>query len=85
MRSTQTTVGTTATLLVDSDNINRVILIHAVSNTPIYLGDSAVTTSTGYLLEKDDGALQVHIPINEKLYAIVSTGTEVVTVLLPDS
>ena len=85
MRSTQTTVGTTATLLVDSDNINRVILIHAVSNTPIYLGDSAVTTSTGFLLEKDDGALQVHIPINEKLYGIVSTGTEVVTVLLPDS
>lgn len=85
MRSAQVVVGTTATLIVDADNINRVIHVHALSNTPVYLGGSDVTTSTGYLLEKDDGGLQVHLPISEKLYGVVSTGTEQVTVLLPDA
>ena len=85
MRSAQVVVGTTATLLVDSDNVNRQVLIHALSNTPVYLGASDVTTSNGYLLEKDDGALQISVPISEKLYAVVGTGTETVTVLLPDA
>lgn len=85
MRSAQVVVGTTATLLVPADNVNRVICIHALSNTPVYLGDSTVTTSTGYLLEKDDGALVVNLPIAETLWAVVSTGTETVTVLLPEA
>jgi hypothetical protein len=85
MRSTRTTVGTTATLLVDKDDINREIYIHAVSNTTVYLGGPTVTTSTGFIFEKDDGFLKVNIPINETLYAIVATGTESVSVLLPDA
>lgn len=85
MRSTRTTVGTTATLLVAKDDINREIYIHAVSNTTIYLKDSTVTTSTGLVVEKDDGVLHVIIPVGESLYAIVATGTESVSVLLPDA
>ena len=85
MRSAQVVVGTTATLLIDSDNINRQVHIHALSNTPVYLGGPDVTTSNGYLLEKDDGASVIDIPINEKLYAVVATGTETVSVLLPDA
>ena len=84
MRSTQTSVTTTATLLVAADNVNRQVYIHAISNTAIYLGGSTVTTSNGFLLEKDDGYLAVTIPINETLYAIVGTGTETVSVLLPN-
>ena len=85
MRSAQVVVGTTATLLIDSDNINRQVHIHALSNTPVYLGGPDVTTSNGYLLEKDDGASVIDIPINEKLYPVVATGTETVSVLLPDA
>ncbi len=85
MRSTQTSVTTTATLLVAASTVNRDIRIHALSNTSIYLGGSTVTTSNGYLLEKDDGYLAVTLPAGETLYAIVSTGTETVTVLLPNS
>lgn len=85
MRSAQVSVGTTATLVVDSDNINRTVLVHALSNTAVYYGGADVTTSTGLLHEKDDGPLQIFLPINEKLYAIVSTGTETVSVLLPDA
>jgi hypothetical protein len=85
MRSTQTSVTTTATLLVAASTVNRDIRIHSASNTAIYLGGSTVTTSNGFLFEKDDGYLTVTIPAGETLYAIVATGTETVTVLLPNS
>jgi hypothetical protein len=84
MRSTQTSVGTTATLVVAADNVHRNVYIHALSNTEVYLGGSNVTTSNGFILEKDDGYLAVTIPQNETLYAVVSTGTETVSVLLPN-
>ena len=85
MRSTQTSVTTTATLLVAASTVNRDINIHSISNTSIYLGGSTVTTSNGFLFEKDDGYLTVSLPANETLYAIVATGTETVSVLLPNS
>lgn len=85
MRSAQVVVGTTATLIIDADNINRQVHLHALSNTPVYLGGPDVTTSNGYLLEKDDGAHVLLLPISEKLYGVVATGTETVSVLLPDA
>ena len=85
MRSTQTSVTTTATLLVAASTVNREICLHAASNTSIYLGGSTVTTSNGFLFEKDDGYLTVSLPANETLYAIVASGTETVSVLLPNS
>lgn len=85
MRSAQVSVGTTPTLLIDSDNINRQVHVHALSNTPVYLGGPDVSTSNGYLLEKDDGAHVLLLPLSEKLYAVVGTGTETVSVLLPDA
>lgn len=84
MRSTQTSVTTDATLLVAADNVNRQVYIHSLSNTAIYLGGSTVTTSNGFILEKDDGYLAVTVPIGETLYAVVATGTETVSVLLPN-
>jgi hypothetical protein len=84
MRSAQVTVGTTATLLAGADNINRLIYVHALSNTTIYLGGSNVTTSNGFVFEKDDGYLSLTIPIGETVYAVVASGTEVVSVLLPN-
>jgi len=85
MRSTQTSVTTTATLLVASSTVNRNIVIHSASTTDVYLGASTVSTSTGFLLEKNDGPLTVTVPAGETLHGIVSTGTETVTVLLPNS
>lgn len=78
-------VGTTATLLIDADNITRQVHVHALSNSPVYLGGAGVTTSTGFLLEKDDGDAVIQVPINEKLWAVVASGTETVSVLLADA
>lgn len=85
MRSTRTTVTTSATLLIDSDTTHRTAVVHSISNTTVYLGASDVTSSTGFIFEKDDGVLSLTIPAGEKLYAIVATGTEVVSCLLPDA
>jgi hypothetical protein len=85
MRSTRTTVGTTATLLIDSDTTHRTAVVHALTNQTVYLGASDVTSSTGLIFEKDDGVLSFTIPAGEKLYAVVATGTEVVSCLLPDA
>lgn len=85
MRSAQVSVGTSATLLVDVDSTYREIRLHAVSNSAVYLGASDVTTTTGFLLEKDDGAAVINLPPNEKLYGVVASGTETVTILLPDA
>ena len=84
MRSTRTTVGETATLLIDSDSTHRTAIVHSISNKTVYLGASDVTSSTGFIFEKDDGSLSLTIPAGEKLYAVVASGTEVISCLLPD-
>jgi hypothetical protein len=80
----QTTVTTSPTLLVDADSTHRNIVLHAVGNGIVYLGSSAVTSSTGFYVDKAAGAIPITIPSNEKLYGITASGTQLVTVLTPD-
>jgi len=84
MRSTQTSVTTTATLLVASAVVNRTVIIHPLSTSDFYLGASTVTTSNGFLLEKNDVCMSVTVRANETFFANVATGTETVTCLLPN-
>ena len=81
----QHTVGTTATLIIDADSTNRTVVLHAIGNGVIYLGGSNVTTATGFYLDKAAGAIVLQIPPAEKLYGIVSTGTDTISTLLPDA
>jgi hypothetical protein len=80
----QTTVTTSPTLLVDSDSIHRNIVVHAVGNGIVYLGSSAVTSSTGFYVDKAAGVIPITLPSNEKLYGVTASGTQLVTVLTPD-
>ena len=80
----QHTVGTTP-LITDADSTNRTVVLHAIGNSPIYLGGSDVTTSTGFYLDKASGPVVLELPPAEKLYAVVTTGTQVISTLLPDS
>ena len=84
MIGSQTTVTTSATLLVDSDSTHRNIVLHAVGNGIVYLGSSTVTSSTGFYVDKAAGAIPITLPSNEKLYGITASGTQLVTVLTPD-
>lgn len=81
----QHTVGTTATLIIDSDSTHRTIVLHAIGNGVIYLGGADVTSANGFYLDKAAGAVVLQLPPSEKLYGIVTTGTDVISTLLPDA
>ena len=81
----QHTVGTTPTLIVDSDSVNRTIVIHTIGNGVVYLGGSVVAAGSGFYLDKAAGPVVMQLPPGEKLNGIVTTGTDVVSTLLPDA
>lgn len=82
MISSNVAVNTTALKLVSASVEQRVIYLHVVGNNPIYLGNAAVTTSTGLQTEKHTTPVQIVLPANEELWAI-SAATENVRVLIP--
>jgi hypothetical protein len=49
-------------------------------NTTVYVGDAAVTTSTGMELHKGV-TVTIWLPEADKLYGVVSSSTQVVTYL----
>jgi hypothetical protein len=78
----QYTVGTTAVQIAASDGVNRQMSIHAIGNQAVYLGaSSAVTTSTGFYIDKNAGPLQIEIDGNDELWAISATSSQTVTVM----
>jgi hypothetical protein len=82
MKSTAVTVTTSPTLLIAADNQNRICYLHTTSGSS-YLGDSAVTSSSGLHLPNNT-TIEIHLPLGETLYGIASTGTTNVRVMTPD-
>lgn len=82
MKSVAVTVTTTATLLIAADNQPRTCYLHSTSGST-YLGDSAVTTSSGLHLPNNQ-TITIQVPFGETLYGITNTGTTNVRVLTPD-
>lgn len=81
MKSANTTVTTTATLLVAADNQTRTIYIHP--NATVYVGNSAVTNTTGFHCLANL-PISIVLPANENIYGITATGTATVLTLTPD-
>ena len=75
----QVTVTTSATLLVTANRADQMVYLHSGSGT-IYLGNSNVTTATGYRMDNGD-KLSMQLGDNEALYAIASSGTPTVYVM----
>jgi hypothetical protein len=77
--SAQITVTTSPTLLVAADYAAEEIHLHSSSGT-IFLGDSNVTSSTGYRMDNGDKTiLQNH---ENAVYGITSTGSSLMNVLV---
>ena len=79
------TVGTTATLLAEAssnrDGMNVMIQSAKGGSTEVYVGGTGVTTTSyGHLIDPDEH-FDVHLAAGEKLYGIVTAGTQVVNVL----
>ena len=79
-KTSQVTVATTPTLLVTANRADQFVYLHS-SSGQVYLGDSAVTTSTGYRMDNGD-KLTMQLSDNESLYACTSTGTATMMVMV---
>ena len=86
MKTTQVTVGTTPTLIVDADDQNRYIYLQIVNSATVYVGDVGVATSTGMPLEKHSAPHQFYLPIKQKMYGVVTSqvGTADLRIMTPD-
>ena len=84
MRSLQVSVTTSPTLIVPSWIGWREIMLHNIGNGIIYLGNSTVTTSDGFYVDKAVGVMRVQLPPNETIYGVTATGSQIMTVLLPN-
>lgn len=86
MKTTQVTVGTTPTLIVEEDDQNRYIYLQIIQSATIYVGDSTVSTSTGMPLEKHTAPHEFFLPIKQKMYGIVTSqvGTADLRIMTPD-
>ena len=86
MKTTQVTVGTTPTLIVESDDQNRDIYLQIVNSATVYVGDSTVTTSNGMPLEKHSAPHEFFLPLRQRMYGIVTAqvGTADLRIMTPD-
>jgi hypothetical protein len=81
LTSSQVTVTTSPTLLVAGDTNPILVHLHLHDNTDnVYIGNSAITTSTGLRLIKQD-SFEISLAPGNALYAVISTGTATVSVL----
>lgn len=75
----QVTVSTTATNILTTSSISTYVLLKNISSTTVYIGDSNVTTTTGYPLEQNE-TLDLTGWWGD-IYGIVSTGSATVAYL----
>jgi hypothetical protein len=76
--SAQYTITTTPTAIFLGDGATTVHL-HTASGT-LYLGDSNVTSSTGYIVDNGDKlVLETH---ESSIYAVTATGTTTISALV---
>ena len=75
----QISVTAAATLLVAANRADQAVYLHSSSGT-IYLGNSTVTSSTGYRMDNGD-KLTMQLSDNESLYGICSSGSATMNVM----
>lgn len=78
--SSQVSVTTTATVLVAATAFDQSVWLHNSGGGIVFLGGADVTTSNGYKLDNGD-KVQLMVGDREALYAVTSSGTNVVAVL----
>jgi len=77
--TTQVSAGTSATQLVGARAGRFGVVITNTGTTPLFVGNSGVTTATGALLPGVVGASKT-IPFVGAIFGVVSSGSQIVTV-----
>jgi hypothetical protein len=81
LSTSHVTVTTSPTLLVAGSENPVLVHLHLHDNTDnVYIGNSAVTTSTGLRLIKQD-SFEISLAPGNALYAIITTSTATVSLL----
>ena len=73
------TVTTTSQSIVSVDNVQRDVLLHA--KHAIYVGNSGVTSSNGYLLDNGD-EIRLSLTEGEDVWAVSGSGSGTLHVLV---
>jgi len=83
--SAQYAITATATKIASSAVGHRTVHVAPVGNTSVYLGNSTVTSSTGYILTKSAGEHDILVGPGDELWVVCANGTtETVTVLISE-
>jgi hypothetical protein len=77
--NSQVTVTTTSQSIVSVDNVSRDVLLHA--KNALYVGNSGVTSSNGYLLDDGD-EIRLSLAEGENLWAVTGTSTATLHILV---
>ncbi len=81
--SAQYAITDTRTKIVPTGVGHRTAHLASIGNTTVYLGNSMVTSSTGYAYGKALGEHDVFLGPADELYAVCSSGqTETLTVMV---
>ena len=73
------TVTSTSQSIVSVDNVQRDVLLHAKHE--IYIGNSGVTSTNGYLMDNGD-ELRMSLTEGEDLWAVTGTSTGTLHILV---
>jgi len=72
-------VTTTSQSIISVDNVQRDVLLHAKHE--VYVGNSGVTSSNGYLLDNGD-QIRLSLTEGEDLWVVSGVGTGTLHVLI---
>jgi hypothetical protein len=77
--TSQKTVTTTSQSIVSVDNVQRDVLLHAKHD--IYIGNSGVTSTNGYLMDNGD-EVRMSLTEGEDLWAVSGTSSGTLHILV---
>jgi hypothetical protein len=77
--TSQVTVTSTSQSIVSVDNVQRDVLLHAKHE--IYIGNSGVTSTNGYLMDNGD-ELRMSLTEGEDLWAVSGTSSGTLHILV---
>lgn len=76
----QVTVGTTATKVLDADTSHKTVVTLVNAGSPqMYLGDSSVTTSNGFILYAGAESVTLTLPPGSSLYVVAASAGNILS------
>ena len=82
MISEEFTITTSPVKIISSQNFEQTVYLHNDHSSKMYIGGSDVTTTNGFHLTQDTN-INIRIPQDNELYAVVASGSGDLHILRP--